>query len=261
MKAQKSRAAAKARGVKKTHTKASKLTIEAWIKDPERPPTPGQVRMKLRNLMTKKSMSASEVQKLIGCGPSAWSKLMNGKYKGGVSGAGGNEAYQMGSYFFWKEKKLGKEGQLAPLQAKAKPSAKSPFPDISKVKTDGKTYLTPAETRRELLRLMRNYKVTQANFAKMVRTSSITKFMESGGEFGGGESESYDGLAAICEKVRIATGKPKSKKRLALEHEVGRTKKQPFLGVNTQQKMWLSADCYAAKDGLGRAIVKHAKKG
>lgn len=218
--------------------------------------------MKLRNLMTSRKMSAIEVQKLIGCGPSAWSKLMVGKYKGGVSGAGCNEAYQRGSFFFWKEKKLGKAGQLASLALSIpKAPTKALFPDISKVKTDGKTYFTPRETRRELLRLKRCYKVTQADFAKLVRASSIGKFMNSGGEFGGNESESYHGLAQICEKVRIATGRVKSKKRLALEQESGKKRRQPFLGVDPNRRMWMSSDevAYAAKDKLGRTVIKFGK--
>mmetsp|Transcript_29466 Transcript_29466/g.62750 ORF Transcript_29466/g.62750 Transcript_29466/m.62750 type:complete len:269 (+) Transcript_29466:75-881(+) len=249
----------------RTTIKSSKLTFDAWIKDPKPPPSPAQVRAKLRRLMTHRGMEAKDVRALIGGHSDAsWSKLMAGKYKGGVNGAGGNEAYQTASFFFWKEEQLGAEGKLAAVakNAKATLPAKDPFPDISKVKTDGKTYLTPQETRKELHRILKKYKVTQSDFAKMVKASSITKFMKAGGEMGGCESESYDGLAQICEKVRIATGLPKSKKRLALEKEVGKSKRRPFLGVKPNMGMLLSSDeiAYVTKDKLGRNVIKIERK-
>ena len=41
--------------------------------------------------------------------------------------------------------------------------------------------------------------------------------MASGGEFGGAEKCCHHALAQFCEKVRIATGSKKSRKRLAIE--------------------------------------------
>lgn len=217
-------------------------------------PTPNRVRAQVRKLITDKGLKVKEVQELIGEGPGpAWQKFMNGKYKD-QSWAYSNDAYRKAAFFFWKEKRLGKNGKLA---ATAKKSAKTHLPDLSNITTDGKTYLTPAECRKSLLAIFKKFELTQSKLAKMTGENSamVGRFMADGGEFGGSEKGCYHSLADFCERVRIATGAKKSRKRLAIEAE-GR--QVPYLGDDARARYLVPAgtSLYKARDAIGRPVVK-----
>jgi len=91
---------------------------------------------------------------------------------------------------------------------------------------------------------------------------SFCIFCKAGGEFGGEGNQAYHPAADLVEKFRIAQGKAKSKKRMALEEEMksgrGGRDGQPFLGVNPDQKFLCLASSrpVKAKDELGRTVVK-----
>ena len=92
-----------------------------------------------------------------------------------------------------------------------------------------------------MLAAFKQYKLTQTSLAKLTGNSagSVSNFMKQGGQYGGANNDSYHDLADFVEKLRIATGKPKSRKRKLLETET-RADSQPFLGVNPDKKMWIA---------------------
>jgi len=82
--------------------------------------TPNMVRSQVQKLITDRGLKVKDVQKLIGEGPGpAWNKFMNGKYKD-KSWAYANDAYRKAAFFFYKEKRLGKQGKLAAMTKKSK---------------------------------------------------------------------------------------------------------------------------------------------
>ena len=99
----------------------------------------------MRKLIADKKFTVKDLQALIGVhqrfSPGAWSKWMNGKYKDD-SWAYSNEAYNAAAFFFWKEKKLGKDGELKTRECGSKgkfsaatKTAKEELPDLSGVET------------------------------------------------------------------------------------------------------------------------------
>ena len=58
--------------------------------------------------------------------------------------------------------------------------------------TDGLTYLTPGETRREVQKVLKEYKASIAQLARCagVPAQNANKFMHAGGDFGGDDTQS-----------------------------------------------------------------------
>ena len=72
----------------------------------------------------------------------------------------------------------------------------------------------------------------------------------------------YQPAAELVERLRVATGKEKSKKRKALEAEVAdgvvdRRTGGPKLGLDPNGKYWVPAGMplYFTKDALGRNVM------
>jgi hypothetical protein len=219
-------------------------------------PTPNMVRSRIRKLISDKGFKVKDIQSMIGEGPGpAWQKFMNGKYKD-PSWAYSNDAYRKAAFFFFKEKRLGSQGKLASV-TKCHKSSKCALPDLSGITTDGKIYLTPAECRRSLRDIFKKYNVTKDKLAKTIgeNPAMVGRFLADGGEFGGSQKSCYHPLSHFCEKVRVATGAAKSRKRLALEAE-GR--EVPYLGDDGSKRYLVTAgtNLYLARDELGRHVVK-----
>lgn len=166
--------------------------------------------------------------------------------------------------FFFREEKRGKKA-IGKIRAKSvKSGGKTPLPDISAVNTDGLTYLTPGETRKELSKILNQYQTSLAALARLAGTpgQSFTLFYKAGGDYGGVDNQAYRPAATLVEKLRIACKKSKSQKRLALEAEVaaGRVSRDghPFLGVDPHGKFLCRAGerPILARDLLGRKIVR-----
>ena len=155
----------------------------------------------------------AEFQKIIGVNANSWGKFMHGKYKDPWS-ATQNGTYWAAAYFFYREKKLGARamGKLrahgsasaaasslgAPVAAA---SAKSAFPDVSGVTTDGQTYQTPAEVRKELRTALQKYNASVATLARAAGMpyQSFNNFMKATGDFGGRDNQCYHPAAEARE--------------------------------------------------------------
>ncbi|XRB22312.1 hypothetical protein RI054_30g121630 [Pseudoscourfieldia marina] len=136
--------------------------------------------------------------------------------------------------------------------------ARPPLPDVSAVELDDENvYLTPKEVRAAITALGKKYKFTHQQlvdaFGCTCAGNAVGRFMSKSGDFGGGEMDMYRPAALFFEKLRVHEGKPKSKKRKALEEEAqGRKDKKPFLGLDPNKKYWVMPDTVAMKDSLGR---------
>ena len=100
--------------------------------------------------------------------------------------------------------------------------------------------------------------------AAEVPYQSFNNFMKATGDFGGRDNQAYAPAAALVERLRIATGKPKSKKRKALEAEVeegvvDRRTGGPKLGLDPHGKYLTfgGAPLHMTKDNLGRNVFAH----
>lgn len=230
--------------------------------------TPNQVRARIRTFLQKTEVKITEFQGMLGVNGNSYNRFMNGKYKDQWNAAE-NQTYDAATRFFIKEDKLGKQ---AVGKLRAKPSAKksggsSQLPEIQGISTDGLTYLTPGETRRELGKVTKEFNTSVAQLARLagVPAQSANKFMKAGGDFGGVDNQVYHPFAELVEKFRIACKKPKSKKRQSLENEVaaGRVGEDghPFLGVDPRGKTW----CFAgdrpviSRDDLGRKVIEYQR--
>lgn len=180
---------------------------------------------------------------------------MKNEYKD-KSWAHSNDVFRKAAFFFYKEKIKGSKGKLAPIMKKK--SDKVAFPCLSDITTDGKTYLKPSDCRKSLATIFKKYDLTQSKLAKMIGENPVMvgRFLSDGGEFGGSEKSCYHPLAMFCEKVRIATGTKKSRKRLAIEAE-GRD--QPFLGHDSRKRYLVMQGerLHLARDAAGRSVVRH----
>jgi len=200
---------------------------------------------------------------------------MHGKYKDPWS-ATQNGTYFAAAYFFYRERKLGKHalgktrahkasasgaGAAAADTAASTSTKKLPLPDTAGVSTDGMTYLTPAEVRKELRAALQKYDASVATLARAASMpyQSFNNFMKASGDFGGRDNQCYHPAADLVERLRLATGKAKSKKRKALEAEVDAgivdsRSGGPKLGLDPHGKYWMpvGAPFRMTKDSLGR---------
>jgi hypothetical protein len=182
------------------------------------------------------------------------------------------------AYFFFPEKKLGPNALgKTRSHVKASTSAASvgaavgsgsallpPIPDLSTTETDGITFLTPGETRKALREALKKHGESVAILTRLaaVPYQSFNNFMKASGEFGGNENQAYHPAATLAEKLRIATGKPKTKKRKALEAEmeVGAGNPRtggPNLGLDPNGKYLVLPGAGLAKDSLGRYTISY----
>jgi len=188
---------------------------------------------------------------------------MTGKYKDQFN-AMDNSTYQAAAYFFFREKKLGKKSLANTMTAAASAATpggvqggkKAALPDVSKVVLeDDRVFLTPAEVRKGLLDVKREYACTDTELSKKCGApngNAVCRFMNMGGEFGGEKQDMYFLGARFLEMLRVHLGKPKSKMRLALEKET-RPDEQPFLGINLEGKNFkVSHSC-----ATGSALARH----
>ena len=200
---------------------------------------------------------------------------MHGKYKDAWS-ATQNGTFWAAAYFFYREKRLGNRAMGkarayatdsamgTPLAGAAKAAAKTPLPDVSAVSTDGTTYHTPAEVRKELRTALSKFDSSVAALARAANVpyQSFNNFMKATGDFGGRDNQAYHPAAALVERLRLATGKEKSKKRKALEAEVAdgivdRRTGGPKLGLDPNAKYLVPAGMplYFTRDELGRNVM------
>jgi len=220
-------------------------------------PSPNVLKGQIRKFLASSGCKITAFQKIIGVNSNSYNKFMNGKYKDQWS-ATANSTYSSAAYFFWREKKVGKTKSIGALWSSDQP-ARPALPDVSSVVPDSSDiYLTPQEVRKELSSLCGSYACTQADIAKAAgapNANSMSRFMSAGGEFGGQDQDFYSMAALYVEKMRVHLGKPKSKKRKALEQEQ-QPGKRPFLGVDVAQKVWCMAGAVPCKckDDLGRTV-------
>lgn len=241
------------------------------------PPTLSQVRAKVRSLIMDANVRIQDLQRMIGVEPGPdWNKFMNGRYSNPAD-AYTNNAFKRTAYFFWKEKRLGKAGKLTTLQrdagvkqppAKAarvavtrqRHTGKTPLPDLMHWQSDGKTWLTPEEVRKETIEVFETYDATQGAVAEMINENPcmMGRFLKDKGEFGGSRKGCYHGLAQFLEKLRLATGTPKSRKRLAIEAE---DQEEPFLGDDETKGYYADpgTSLFFARDEIGRQVVSQRK--
>ena len=125
------------------------------------------------------------------------------------------------------------------------------------------TYLTPAEVRKELRAALQKYDASVATLARAASMpyQSFNNFMKASGDFGGRDNQCYHPAADLVERLRLATGKAKSKKRKALEAEVDAgivdsRSGGPKLGLDPHGKYWMpvGAPFRMTKDSLGRNV-------
>lgn len=223
-------------------------------------PSPNALRGQIRRFLQNTGMKVGEFQNIIGVAGAPYNRFMNGKYKNQWS-ATENQTYRAAAYFMFREKKLGKNSIGKRLKASA--PAKPPVPDLSAVSLEDSTvYLTPIEVRKGLQQVQKTYACNNKQLADALgapNSNAVSRFMSAGGEFGGRDQDMYSLGAHFLEKLRVHQGKPKSKKRRALEADTPAGKK-PFLGVDSTQKFWAHKDdvLVKKKDALGRTVVESA---
>lgn len=232
--------------------------------------SPVAIRGKILKFLQTTDVKITEFQSILGVNSNSYGKFVNGKYKNPWSAAE-NQTYRAAARFFLREKKLGSKAMGVMRKIKKEPkTGKSSkhsvvdMPDISGVVTDGFTYLTPEETRRQLRALLKLYQTSNAALAKLADApyQSFNLFLKATGEFGGEKNQVYHRAAQLVEKFRIARGQPKSQKRLGIEAELkaGRTNfdGSPFLGVDPHSKVLCMEGTrpVMARDALGRRTVR-----
>ena len=237
--------------------------------------TPGRLRGQIRKLLETTDIKITELQRMLGVNANSYGKFMNGKYKDPWA-ATQNGTYHAAAYFFFREKMLGKNA-LGKTRAHGAAAAgggggaaaaagKPKLPDISGVETDGRTWLTPGEVRRELRALLQAYDTSVAALARLadVPYQSFMKFCNiDAGDFGGEGNQAYHPAAELAEKFRIARGKGKGTKRSALEAEVatGRVDRctgGPLLGLDPNKRYMVFPGAHMTKDALGRHTISYA---
>jgi hypothetical protein len=246
--------------------------------------TPNRLRGQINKLLQNTDLKIGEFQRMLGVNANSYGKFMTGKYKDQWS-ATQNGTYWAAAYFFYREKRLGAQSVsrtrahgsvAAAVHVGSSPSAalstpagagkKPALPDLSAVMTDGITYQTPAEVRKELQAYLQKHTGSVATLARAAEVpyQSFNNFMKAKGDFGGRDNMSYHPAAELVEKLRVATDKPKSKKRKALEAEmdagiVDRRTGGPKLGLDPSKKYIVPAgmSLYMKKDSLGRNSIAH----
>ena len=258
-------------------------------------PSPAVLRNQIRKFLEGTGVTQASFLAVIGVNANSFGKFMGGAYKDKWSATMNGTYSGARYFFFREKKlgkksiantlKSGKEasasasapppppgagagaGAAAPpppagagASAPAPPTARPPLPDLSGVELeDENVYLNPKEVRAGITALGKKYKFTHPQLVSACGLScpsnAVGRFMNKGGEFGGREMDIYRPLALLLEKVRVQEGKPKSKKRKALEAEAAsRPGKAPFLGLdpNARYLVPLGASLAMGKDALGR---------
>ena len=264
---------------------------------------PKALRAKIRTFLETWNVTATSFQKVIAVNSNSYGKFMTMQYKNQWS-ATSNGTYMSAAYFFYVDKKLGKDSITATLKRgqavatsgitssmaqplvepnsngvqataglpssskssvgltprgmpkTARPAQKPPLPDLSSVNIDERVFLNPKEVRAEISAIKRRYKCNNASIGRAVGEmnsqpgAAVSRFLDKGGDFGGGQMEIYRPLAHFCEKFRVYENKPKSAKRIMLEAEAGDG--SPYLGHDTSRPTIFFPGAFLAKDNLGR---------
>ncbi|KAJ4350804.1 hypothetical protein N0V95_004417 [Ascochyta clinopodiicola] len=174
-------------------------------------------------------MKVGEFQKAIGASPTTYSRFMsqNGRYKGSAS-----SVYRNAWMFFKKRELRG----IKPSKNNTKPKASEPAaaPNIANIELEGEeddeveVYDTCDEIRRKINAHLKKPGMTQAAFLRdiaasfqmaerKIQSAQLSAFRSKKGAREGSSSAVYYGAYVYFEKLRIAQGKPKSKKRLEME--------------------------------------------
>ena len=200
--------------------------------------TPGRLRAMINKLLESTDIKIGEFQKMIGVNANSWGKFMHGKYKDPWS-ATQNGTYFAAAYFFYRERKLGKHALGKTRAHKASASGA------------GAAALTQKY----------DVSVVMLVRAASMPYQSFNNFMKASGDFGGRDNQCYHPAADLVERLRLATGKAKSKKRKALEAEVDAgivdsRSGGPKLGLDPHGKYWMpvGAPFRMTKDSLGRNV-------
>ena len=220
--------------------------------------------------------------------PGSYNTFMTGKYKDPWA-ATQNSTYSNADYFFYLEKKLGKESITAKLKAKQQQSpagaaaggaaagggsaaSKPKLPDLSDVvlEDEENVWMIPKEVRAEISALKRRYNFTNAELAKACGCADGSsqpgaragRFLSATGDFGGESQDFYRPAAMFVEKMRVYENRPKSKKRKDLEADAEEQPgKRPFLGLNPDGKYLCMAGSVMVKDSLGRRVIRQPGMG
>jgi len=151
-------------------------------------------------------------------------------------------------------------GQSTPrgMPTTARAIQKPPLPNVSHVKIDERVFLTPKEVRAEISALKRKFKFNNTELGRACAHhqtvqpgAPVSRFLASGGDFGGQKMDIYVPLVHFVEKMRVHENRPKSAKRVALELETAPFS-SPFLGFDPKNPGIHFAGEYLTKDYLGR---------
>ena len=229
--------------------------------------TPNQLRSTNRKLLKDTAIKITEFQWMLSVSSNTYKRFMNGRYKNQWDAAE-NGTYDSATRSFIKEERLGAQaiGKLS-AQGRKKEGTSAALPDICGIETDGLTWLTPGETRREIANILKTYKTTVTALARLadVPVQSFNLFYNAGGNFGALQNQAYRPAAKLVEKIRTACGCTESMKRLGLDAEVafGHRKRngKPFLGVSPNGKMLCLAGekPTLSRDALGCQIIEYWK--
>jgi hypothetical protein len=200
-----------------------------------------QIRRKINTFINNGGMKVGEFQRAIDVSANSYRNFMtqNGRTKGIES-----TTYAAAERFFQKRDLKGEKMPRKPTLKKAKKdngsddntksgsNAKGPV-DVSDVYLDGEEdedvpiFDTCDEVRRKIRAHLRQDGVTQAAFARdlsasfpgdhKVSAAQVRTFLGKKGARAGGNSDVFYGAYVYFEKVRIKTGKPKSKHRMEME--------------------------------------------
>lgn len=212
------------------------------------PETCNAVRRKIRNWIESGAMKVGEFQTAIGVSPGAYSNFMN---RTGTWDGEGCAAYANAFLFFRKRELQGlplKKASSKPKKAKttaaaAKDAAASLF-DVGGVGLPGEAegdvaiYDTCDEVRKKIRAFLAKDGVTQAAFVReisktfpddrKVSAANLRYFMGQKGPISGNTNSTFYAAYVFFEKMRIKSGKPKSKFREEMEGVHG------YSGVDTE---------------------------
>lgn len=227
-------------------------------------PNPSRLRAYINRVLRETDVKISELIKVSPAGDVPFRKFMKNDYKDKVWGSMQSSGYDAAAYFVFREKKLGKNAVIkirksTVCDGTSGSAGKQQLPDLSDIVIEGAehTWQTPEEVRKELNKILSAYQTSVPKLAEVMSApyQSLSKFLKQVGVFGGKDNAAYHPAALFVEKLRIALGKPKSKKRLGLEEEVvAMGLDEPFLGQDPKARVLCFGNerPHLVKDHLGR---------
>ncbi|KZM19981.1 uncharacterized protein EKO05_0003359 [Ascochyta rabiei] len=187
------------------------------------------VRRMIKVYIDNGEMKVGEFRKAIGANSTTYSRFMNqtGPQKGSAS-----SVYRNAWKFFKKRQLLG----IKPSKNTQKPKANehAAAPNVAAIELEGEEddeveiYDTCDDIRRKINAHLKKPGVTQAAFLRSIaacfctterkiQSAQLSAFRSKKGPRQGNTSAVFYGAYVYFEKLRIAEGKPKSKKRLEME--------------------------------------------